>query len=121
MTDRIEISGLQVARELHDFVDGEVIPGTGIDATRFWAGLSAIVSDLGPRNRELLAKRDSLQQTIDDWHSANGAPSDMAVYEAFLTRDRLSRAGRPGLHASPPTMSIPRSRRSPDRNSSCRS
>ncbi len=85
MTDRIEISGLQVARELHDFVNGEVIPGTGIDAARFWAGLSSIVSDLGPRNRELLAKRDSLQQTIDEWHRANGAPSDMEAYKSFLT------------------------------------
>ena len=32
MTDRLEISGLHVARELADFVVEEVIPGTGIDA-----------------------------------------------------------------------------------------
>ena len=29
MTDRLEISGLHVARELADFVVEEVIPGTG--------------------------------------------------------------------------------------------
>ena len=32
MTDRVEIAGLHIARELHDFVVDEVIPGTGIDA-----------------------------------------------------------------------------------------
>ena len=51
MTDRIEIAGLQIARQLHDFVADEAIPGTGIDAREFWAGLSHIVHDLGPRNR----------------------------------------------------------------------
>jgi malate synthase len=32
----------------------------------------------------LLAKRDEMQEKIDAWYKANGAPSDMAVYEAFL-------------------------------------
>ena len=61
MTDRIEIAGLQIARELHDFVADEAIPGTGIDPREFWAGLSHIVHDLAPRNRALLRRRDDLQ------------------------------------------------------------
>ena len=32
MTDRVEIAGLHIARELHDFVVDEAIPGTRIDA-----------------------------------------------------------------------------------------
>ena len=86
MTDRIEISGLQVARELHDFVADEAIPGTGVEAARFWAGL---VIDR-PRPRAAATARcwpsaTSLQETIDAWHRANGAPSDMAAYKAFLS------------------------------------
>ena len=85
MTDRVEISGLHIARELHDFVVEEVIPGTGIDAHDFWAGFSAIVHELGPRNRALLKRRDELQEKIDAWYRDNGAPSDMEAYKGFLS------------------------------------
>ncbi|MDH6231014.1 malate synthase [Mesorhizobium soli] len=84
MSDMIEASGLRIARELHDFVVQEALPGTGVEAAAFWAGLSTIVHDLAPRNRELLAKRDAIQEKIDAWHRENGAPSDMAAYRAFL-------------------------------------
>ena len=85
MTDRIEIDGLRIARELHDFMAGEALPGTGVDAGEFWSGLSAIVHDLAPKNRALLAKRDDMQARIDAWHRENGAPSDLDAYKAFLS------------------------------------
>jgi len=84
MTNRVEIAGLQIARELHDFVVEEAILGTGIDAREFWAGLSNIVHDLAPRNRALLRRRDDLQGKIDAWHRKHGAPTDMEDYKAFL-------------------------------------
>ncbi len=84
MTDRIEIAGLRIARELHDFVAGEALPGTGIAADAFWNGFSAIVHDLGPKNRELLAKRDAMQEKLDGWYRDNGAPIDMEAYKSFL-------------------------------------
>ncbi len=83
MTDRVEIAGLRIARELHDFVD-EALPGTGIAADAFWNGFSAIVHDLAPKNRALLAKRDGMQEQIDAWYRANGAPIDMEAYKSFL-------------------------------------
>jgi malate synthase len=85
MTDRISVAGLQVAKELLDFVNGEAIPGTGVVAAAFWQGFAAIIHDLAPKNRALLARRDELQHRIDIWHRENGAPSDMAVYRRFLT------------------------------------
>ncbi len=85
MNDRVEIDGLQVARELHDFVIEEALPGTGVEAAAFWSQFSAIVHDLAPRNRSLLEKRDALQARIDEWHRDNGAPGDLDVYKGFLT------------------------------------
>ncbi|CAN7143766.1 malate synthase G [Mesorhizobium caraganae] len=84
MTDRVEIAGLRIARELNDFVNGEALPGTGIAADAFWTGLSAIVHDLAPKNRALLAKRDAMQEKLDAWYRANGAPIDMEAYKNFL-------------------------------------
>lgn len=84
MTDRVEIAGLRIARELHDFVVNEALPGTGIAADAFWNGFSAIVHDLAPKNRALLAKRDAMQEKIDAWYRANGAPIDMEAYKSFL-------------------------------------
>lgn len=84
MTDRIEIAGLRIARELHDFVVNEAMPGTGIEAEAFWNGFSAIVHDLSPKNRALLEKRDAMQDKLDRWYRDNGAPVDMEAYKTFL-------------------------------------
>jgi malate synthase len=84
MSGRVETNGLKVARELYDFVNDEALPGTGVAADAFWSGLAALVHDLGPKNRSLLARRDDLQAKIDEWHRQNGAPSDLAAYEKFL-------------------------------------
>jgi malate synthase len=83
--ERIEIGGLKVARDLHDFVADEALPGSGVSADVFWNGLGAIVRDLAPRNRALLAERDALQARIDAYHrERKSRPIDQAGYEAFL-------------------------------------
>jgi len=84
MTDRINRNGLQVAADLAQFIDTEVLPGTGVAPDAFWRDFSAIAHDLAPKNRALLARRDELQEKIDAWYRANGAPSDMGAYEGFL-------------------------------------
>ncbi|MBB3355363.1 malate synthase [Rhizobium sp. BK049] len=81
---RIDKNGLAIETVLHDFLTQEVLPGLAIDVDRFFADFSAIVHDLAPRNRALLAKRDELQTKIDDWYRQHGAPSDMDDYQSFL-------------------------------------
>ena len=63
----------------------KAIPGTGIDAEAFWAGFDALVNDLAPKNKALLAKRDDLQAKIDAYHTERkGQPHNAAEYKAFL-------------------------------------
>ncbi len=80
----VEAHGLSIDQRLYDFIVARAIPGTEVDADSFFAGFSKIVHALAPKNRALLAKRDSLQAEIDAWYRQNGAPSDLAAYEAFL-------------------------------------
>ena len=120
MTDRIELAGLNVARELTG-----VHRGRGAARHRHRRGgvlavFSAIVHDLAPKNRALLAKREALQDEIDRWHRDNGAPSDLEAYKNFLQEIGYLVAGRPGLPGDDRRTSIPRSRRSPARSSSFR-
>jgi len=87
MTARTRVHGLEVATDLHRFIEEEVLPGSGVDSARFWKGFDAIVSDLAPKNIALLAERDRLQSELDRWHKANPGPiRDMAGYRGFLEK-----------------------------------
>lgn len=81
---RKDIAGLKIDEQLYRFLVEEALPETGVDADRFFDEFSKIVHDLAPKNRDLLAKRDAFQVKLDDWYRANGAPTDLAAYEAFL-------------------------------------
>ena len=83
MSKRIEKHGLQVDPQLLDFLEGQALPGTGVTADAFWAGFSAVVHDLGPRNLALVEKRETIQGQIDAWHIANPS-ADTTTYQAFL-------------------------------------
>ncbi|AFR49280.1 MULTISPECIES: malate synthase G [unclassified Gordonia (in: high G+C Gram-positive bacteria)] len=91
MSDRITVNGLQVATVLHDFINNEALPGSGVDADAFWAGAASVIADLAPRNRELLAVRDELQTKLDAWHrdhkDADLTPgtADFDEYTSYLT------------------------------------
>lgn len=85
MTERVERNGLQVDTRLAAFLETQALPGTGVAPAAFWAGFSALVHDLGPRNRALLETRAALQARIDAWHIARrGQPQDVATQRAFL-------------------------------------
>ena len=83
--ERTTVHGLQVATVLKNFVDEQVLPGTGIDSAAFWQGFDAVVAEFAPRNIALLAERDRIQMEMDQWHKANLGPiQDVAAYRQFL-------------------------------------
>ena len=85
MAERVSVAGLQVARELYDFIAERALPGTGVEAAAFWEGFAALLGEFTGQNRALLQKRDVLQQKIDAYYiSRAGQPMDPAADEAFL-------------------------------------
>ena len=87
MTARTTAHGLQVATELHRFIEDKVLPASGVASGVFWKGFDAIVHELAPKNIALLAERDRLQSDMDAWHKAHPGPiADMPAYRAFLEK-----------------------------------
>ncbi|CAN5450322.1 malate synthase G [soil metagenome] len=85
MDQRVQVGRLAVAASLHRFIVEEALPGSGVDPDDFWKGADALVHDLAPRNRELLARRDELQTRIDAFHREHPGRPDAETYTAFLT------------------------------------
>ena len=82
---RVTIGSLSIDHSLEALVREEIMPGLGLDAKDFWNSFSHILNDLTPRNRELLEKRDRIQQQIDEWHlNRMGKPHDPQAYQEFL-------------------------------------
>jgi len=76
---------LSVSTKLDEFLTSEVLPDLNITSDHFWHSLEAIVQEFGPRNRELLGLRETIQQNIDDWHLSNkGQAHDFESYKSFL-------------------------------------
>ncbi|WP_299687291.1 malate synthase G [uncultured Tateyamaria sp.] len=86
MTNYLDRADLRVADTLAQFIEDKALPGTGMGSADFWAGFSAMVHDLAPKNRALLQKRTEIQGKIDAWHVEHRAGGfDAEAYRAFLT------------------------------------
>lgn len=86
MTKRISIANLQVAEELYNFVNQQVLPGTTIAVNTFWSGFAKLIAELSPKNKALLLKRTSLQEQITAYHHAHQAEKfNFQAYKSFLT------------------------------------
>jgi malate synthase len=85
MAEMVARGELRVAAELAAFLEEEALPGTGVAPDHFWRGFSELVHELGPRNAELLRRRDELQARLDAWHvKRRNQPHDHEAYKAFL-------------------------------------
>ncbi|GAA3969838.1 malate synthase G [Allohahella marinimesophila] len=85
MTQRVQVGGLQVAEVLYKFINEQAIPGTDVEPETFWTALEKAVNELGPENRQLLAKRDEIQAQLDEYNrKQNGEIKDLGAYKKFL-------------------------------------
>ena len=81
------VGDLSIASELLNFVNNELLPGTGVTKKRFWDGLDKCVHELAPINKKLLYTRDEIQKKIDKWHIDNkGKEFNSKNYENFLKK-----------------------------------
>jgi malate synthase len=81
-----EKNGLKISTGLFDFINNEVIPGTGINSDKFWNSFGEAVHELAPINKNLIKKREDIQKKIDEWHKKNrGKELNKKEYTDFLT------------------------------------
>jgi malate synthase len=85
MAQRTTIAGLHIAQSLHDFIAGEALADLGLDPEHVWVGFAALLEDLAPRNRALLATRARLGEQIDAWWTQRrGKVVPVADQQRFL-------------------------------------
>jgi malate synthase len=81
----ISLGRLSIASELLDFVNNELLPGTGVTKKRFWNGLDKFAHELAPKNKNILGFREILQNKIDIWHrDKKGKKINVKKYLNFL-------------------------------------
>ncbi|KSU85404.1 malate synthase [Fictibacillus enclensis] len=84
MENYVQKGNLQVAQELYEFIQSEALPGTGVNPDTFWSEFEGLIQDLTPKNRELLARRDEIQDRINEWHLDHKDRFDFESYKEFL-------------------------------------
>ena len=83
MGSYVNVGSIKVAEELYNFVNQEALPPTGLDVEQFWKDFEQLLLDFTPRNRELLEKRQEIQDKINKWHQEN-KEFDAEKYKTFL-------------------------------------
>ena len=82
---RVMAGDLAVAGELAALIEGRIAPAANCAPERFWEALRTLVVEFAPENRQLLARRDELQEQIDAYHrQCAGQPHDPEEYQKFL-------------------------------------
>ncbi|CAM3974342.1 malate synthase G [Psychrobacter arenosus] len=86
--NRVQKGALAIDKQLYDFIENEVLPRVDVNSDSYWTGFEKAVKELMPRNKALLAKRNDLQEQINQWHLDNPAQDgqiDYPKYKQFLT------------------------------------
>ncbi|MEO9625559.1 MAG: malate synthase G [Qipengyuania citrea] len=85
MTEFVTRAGIEADPQLAAFIETDVLRPLGRDVDAFWKGFADLLGRFGPRNANLLAKREDLQAKIDAWHTERaGQPHEADAYRTFL-------------------------------------
>ena len=78
-------TSLKISENLKTFVKDEMLPGLNITPDYFWTSFENIYNKFSQRNKDLLIKRQLLQDQIDKWHIENKhSEFDLDKYKKFL-------------------------------------
>ena len=64
----LKIKRLSVSKNLANFINKELLPGTKITKKKFWNDFDRTIHELSPKNKNLIEKRERIQKLIDTWH-----------------------------------------------------
>ncbi len=82
MENYIKRGCLNIHYALDRFLDDEVLSGLDVTADEFWEKFEGLLNEFHQRNKDLLAKRSSLQDQISTWHKNNDF--NLNEYKKFL-------------------------------------
>jgi len=74
----------KIETNFYDFINDEVLPGTGLDKSDFWQNFISAANDLLPENNALINERKEIQSKIDKWMINNKGNFDYNNYLDFL-------------------------------------
>ena len=78
---------LQIHKAFVRFVEGDLLPKTGIPERVFWAGLRRLADKFSKKNQALLSKRKELQNQISAWYLNNPGPiQNLGQHKDFLKK-----------------------------------
>jgi malate synthase len=86
MNKRINEHGYKIADCLYSLVNREVLPGLQVNQQDFWRDVANVFDEFIPRNKALLATRETLQSKIDSWHLDNlNSAFSQQKYQQYLS------------------------------------
>jgi malate synthase len=86
MNKRVNEHGYKIADCLYSLVNREVLPGLQVNQQEFWRNVANVFDEFIPRNKALLATRETLQSKIDSWHLDNlNSAFSQQKYQQYLS------------------------------------
>ena len=87
MSEYIRVGDLKINKRLHELVQKELVPETGVDIKVVWSGLEKIIEELEGLNKSLLERRDELQKKLDGYYREHrNKDLDQEHHRRFLTK-----------------------------------